>query len=245
VSWRTAKALLQLRREANAYRPGRSTVSDGTIGDADHQTRTSDHNPWVPPPAGGVVTAMDITDDAGTLTKELAEILRAGRDPRIKYVIGERRMFSSYPTSSAPAWTWRPYSGANAHTSHMHVSVQPQPDLFDSTAPWGIAEATGSLEEDAMRQGDSGATVRAWQTRLTEWAGIDVATDGQFGPKTAAATRRWQEMAGLEQTGEVDAVTAMLLGATRAGNELTEHARDRALHGDGGAHTHEATVRMT
>src|SRR5688500_3284745 len=63
VRWRVAKSLLTLRDEVNQAAPQRSKASDGTIGDAAHCRRQSDHNPWVRDGNIGVVTAMDITDD--------------------------------------------------------------------------------------------------------------------------------------------------------------------------------------
>lgn len=90
MEWRVAKALLQLRAQVDAKFPGRSTASDGTIGDANHASRASDHNPWVTDKHGGhVVTAMDITHDPahGFDSYAFAEQLRQRRDPRIKSVI--------------------------------------------------------------------------------------------------------------------------------------------------------------
>lgn len=140
-SWRTARSLQTLDREIDRRWPGRPTGADGFIGDQDHQARTSDHNAWVLPPKGGVVTAGDWTDfviDGKEMNVVLAEHLRRSRDPRIKYVICNGRMFSSYATSRFPAWTWRPYSGPNGHFKHLHLSVQAASGLFDSTAPWGL-----------------------------------------------------------------------------------------------------------
>jgi hypothetical protein len=140
VSWRVAKSLNVLLGQVNAAWPSRSKTSDGSIASGAHTLAnpSSDHEPWVPPPAGGVVTARDFTHDpkSGADMARLAETLRASKDPRIKYVIWDRRMFSSYPTSSSAAWTWRSYTGKNPHTAHLHVSVQPSPGLFDLSSPW-------------------------------------------------------------------------------------------------------------
>ena len=138
MSYRLAKSLETLRGQVDASAPNRSKISDGWIGDADHASRTSDHNPWVPPPEGGVVTAIDLTHDPrnGADMVGIAETLRESKDSRIKYVIFQGRMFSSYASSGYDAWTWRPYSGVNAHAAHMHVSVQPSG--YDSTRKWSI-----------------------------------------------------------------------------------------------------------
>lgn len=132
--WRLAASLDALRSTVNAMAPDRSKLSDGTIGDAAHATRASDHNPWVEHEARGVVTAMDITHDParGCDAGALAESLREGRDPRIKYVIFDHRIFSA----TVQPWQWRPYSGANPHSHHMHISVGSTVDQFDNVAPW-------------------------------------------------------------------------------------------------------------
>jgi hypothetical protein len=131
--YRTAKSLGVLYDQVNALAPHRKRGYDGTIGDAAHAARKSDHNPN----AAGVVTAMDLTNDpAGGLDAlKLAEALRHSRDPRIKYVIHAGRIFSA----KVQPWVWRPYLGADAHQHHVHVSVDADPALYDSTAPWKIA----------------------------------------------------------------------------------------------------------
>ena len=59
MSWRLARSLAVLRSQINDLSPNRSKISDGTIGNQEHASRVSDHNPN----AAGVVTAMDITHD--------------------------------------------------------------------------------------------------------------------------------------------------------------------------------------
>ena len=138
MGWRVARSLDTLLEQINELAPSRSTISDGSIGDAAHATRDSDHNPWCGP---GVVTARDYTHDpdAGADMHKIAEALRQSRDPRIKYVIWDKRMFSSYPTSTSSAWEWRPYTGINLHTQHMHVSVNCAASQ-DSTVRWNIQQ---------------------------------------------------------------------------------------------------------
>lgn len=134
--------------EASILWPSRRTSSDGICASATHTSQNpgSDHEPRVIINGHGYATAFDLSDDkpAGCDADFLVEQLRINRDPRIKYVIAERRMFSSYPTSTHPAWTWRPYSGSNPHSSHVHVSVN-QDFMFDMSPWWGPL-----LEEDDM-----------------------------------------------------------------------------------------------
>jgi hypothetical protein len=116
--------------------PSRSKASDGTIGDAAHRTRDSDHNPWVTDGGVGVVTAMDITHDPDD-NCDAAAIVQAliqSRDTRIKYIIWNRTITSSI----TQPWVTRPYGGKNPHTKHFHLSVRPEKSAYDSTTPWEI-----------------------------------------------------------------------------------------------------------
>lgn len=141
MSWRIARCIRTLLDEVNAEFPGRSRVSDGTIGDAAHASRSSDHNPWVRDGNGGVVTAVDITHDpgAGLDAGQLAEYLRGlavAGDPRVKYVISNGRIANPAIQRGA----WRRYTGPNAHRHHVHLSVSSEKKHYDSTDGWGIAE---------------------------------------------------------------------------------------------------------
>lgn len=140
TDWRVAKSLLHLRNQVNAKAPGRSKASDGTIGDARHRSRSSDHNPWVLDGTIGVVTAMDITHDAGhgCDAGELAKAIVASRDNRVKYVIWNKQISSSLPQGGKPAWHWRPYGGSNPHSKHCHISVNSEKSRYDSERNWVI-----------------------------------------------------------------------------------------------------------
>ena len=127
--WILAKSLITLLTQVNVMAPRRSKASDGTIGDEAHATRASDHNPN----GRAVVTALDITHDPknGCNAGVIAEGLRASKNPRIKYVIWNRRIFSS----TVSPWRWRAYDGANPHTKHVHISVN---DEMADDYPWKI-----------------------------------------------------------------------------------------------------------
>jgi len=116
--------------------PARSKASDGTIGDAAHATRSSDHNPWVIDGDIGVVTAIDITNDVagGCSAQKIVDALVTSKDARIKYIIWNRKIVSS----TVSPWDWRPYSGKNPHNHHFHVSVLPAKERYDATDPWQI-----------------------------------------------------------------------------------------------------------
>lgn len=135
MAWRLANSLDQLRKQVNSTWPNRSKASDGTIGDTAHSARASDHNPN----SAGVVQALDITHDpaGGCDAGKLAELLRLSKDPRIKYIISNKRIAASYATNGALPWAWRPYAGTNPHNKHCHVSVMDDATYYDSIRPWG------------------------------------------------------------------------------------------------------------
>lgn len=116
-----APACVAALRDATARWPSRSRVSDGIMGDARHQASKSDHN---------LGNAVDITHDprSGCDGGVIADM--AQRDPRTAYVIWDRRIWSR----AREAEGWRPYSGSNPHTHHVHISVRA--DARDDSSPW-------------------------------------------------------------------------------------------------------------
>jgi hypothetical protein len=127
-------ALVRLRLEVNALWPNRSKASDGWIGDTAHSARKSDHNPDYS--AGGIVRAIDVTNDGINVDKFVSCVIR---DVRTRYVITRGRI-----------WTrengWQKYTGSNGHYHHVHVSVRstkiPRYDL--QAHAWGLASTAAN-----------------------------------------------------------------------------------------------------
>lgn len=141
--WRVAKSLLKLRDQINAKFPDRKKASDGTIGDTAHCPGTSDHCPQIPDGGVSVVAAMDITHDPahGVDSEAIAEKLRQGEDPRIKYIISNKKIANHKALDGKPPFAWRPYTGSNPHDKHFHISVKPGktgPDGYDTETAWVI-----------------------------------------------------------------------------------------------------------
>lgn len=134
--WRLAESLKRLREQINEAYPSRDKSSDGSIGDENHASRKSDHNPWVKDKNGiGVVTAIDIDRDFndGHDARELVAALQASKDKRLKYLIFERKI-----TVKGDITQWKPYTGVNAHNHHVHISVSANPALYDDTTEWQL-----------------------------------------------------------------------------------------------------------
>ena len=127
MSWRNAPSVAAGLAQATKCWPSRSRASDGTIGDAAHAARVSDHNP----DSNGIVHAFDLTHDpahsvdCALLSTGLVHV----RDRRIKYIIWNRRI------CEAPSWIWKPYQG-QPHDHHMHVSIHHTAAAENDTSPW-------------------------------------------------------------------------------------------------------------
>jgi hypothetical protein len=118
-----APACKRALADATAKWPSRSRASDGIMGDAAHQLRPSDHN---------LGNAVDVTHDPGagcdgTLLAELALT-----DDRVTYVIWNRRIKSR----ARAAEGWRPYTGTNPHTHHVHISIDAAKRVDARPWPW-------------------------------------------------------------------------------------------------------------
>lgn len=138
--WTLAPSLTAMRYELDRLWPKRSTASDGTIGDKDHSARESDHNP----DERGIVHARDVTHDPanGVDCGALVGIVVAHRDPRIKLIIWDSRIWRSYnrpATTTRPylaAWHPEKYTGPDPHTKHAHFSVLSTPTGENDTSYW-------------------------------------------------------------------------------------------------------------
>lgn len=114
-------AVLAALRDADKRWPKRKRASDGTLGDASHAARKSDHNPQygkdgqvsVP------VLAVDITHDPASGADGAVIAAAACEDPRTAYVIWNGGIYNQ-----SIADKWRPYNGDNKHTHHVHISIK-------------------------------------------------------------------------------------------------------------------------
>lgn len=235
MTWRLARSLEVLRDQINTAAPGRSKASDGGIGDAAHASRASDHNPWIKDGAQGVVTAIDITHDpaAGVDCAAIAEVLKAGGDARIKYVIWNRRIWNPEIESG-----WRPYNGTNPHDKHVHVSVKPAKAHYDDPRPWQWQRPAPALAIDGARIGNQGPLIVAYQDRLQSLGYAVGRIDGVYGSRMRAAVLAFQAENRLVTSGDIDAATRVALNSAEArrmpvGDRAAETEEDLAKAGSG------------
>ena len=132
-----APTLRALWEQVHARWPDQ-TRFDGIMGDQAHQARKSDHN-------DGNAIDIGIIPESGPLGYQLVgELIR---DPRCKYVIWDRRIWT-------PDRGWHSYTGASAHTEHVHLSIPAW--ARDDMRPW-----LTTVEEADMTPGETEALIEA------------------------------------------------------------------------------------
>ncbi len=137
-TWYLAPSLNVLRDEIDAAYPHRQKKMDGTIGDAAHAARDSDHNPN----ARGSVNALDV-DEIGI--DAWALVACAILDDRTNYVIYEGRIWQR-----KHRFTPRPYKGLNAHKQHVHISILQTRQAEQDVRPWGSNSNDNTEKENDM-----------------------------------------------------------------------------------------------
>ena len=219
MTWRLANALVQLRAELDAQYPNRDKSYDGTVsGDGESDSATSDHNPWVKDADGvGVVRAFDFTA-AAMPAPDLAEhLFQLGKNGDARLTDTGCVIYNSRISSSD--WSqWIDYTGSNTYTNYVHVSLSRNQLGYDSQESWGIVPAEvdpesvrvnvlpqpvyvepvpvidfpDSASSITVQWGNSGPVVSEVQTALNN-AGYYCTVNGEFGPETDAALRKFQQ----------------------------------------------------
>lgn len=145
--WTLAPCLVSLRDEFNDLAPSRDRASDGSIGDAAHSARASDHNP----DENRVVHAIDVDKDLrrpGVDMERVVQFLlarcRSGAEKRLKYIIFRQRIWAK-----SNGWRQQAYTGPNAHKEHAHLSAEYDTKSANSRASWHLAELTEDEVDDA------------------------------------------------------------------------------------------------
>jgi hypothetical protein len=249
--WRVGGAIEKLGRDIDSTAPYRKRTYDGTKGDEAHQQRNSDHNPHIMLGDMGIVTAIDITHDpsGGADMGRLTEALRLAQDPRIRYVIFNRKMYASYWRPHRRAWVWGSYYGSSPHTGHAHFSfLGTQSAYDDDITPYPLQ---ADEEDEAMRRGDNSQDVARLQDALvdTGYASWSKPSDGVYGGGTAAAVAAAQENIGFVVDGDYASAAFMSSIFARQLTALHDHdaryaSLDHGSHGPIAPEPHDHLIKF-
>lgn len=208
--WKLAPCLVELFKEADRRDPSRDHSSDGSIGNAEHSARVSDHNPS----DDGWVCAGDIDDDDDQESPGVDLLLRhlvASKDPRVKYVIRNGTIWKNYPNRGLPPWAPQVYSGVNAHRSHLHISVWNTAQARNDLRPWW------PVEEDDMPLTDADVLKVADATAKVVLARLGLELDDERAEEQAGHNRRRDTLAALFRR---------VLGVPVMANSAEQHKAD-------------------
>lgn len=213
-SYRRAFSLDKLMSQLNTMFPDRDKESDGWIGDLAHSKRKSDHNPWLKDGKGTpVVTGQDIDKDisATVTTSDLLKVFLKNKDPRIKYIIFNGKIYQR-----KNGFIPENYTGPNAHKHHLHLSVAKEESLFDNTNAWlldfqNIPLGVPAKEDEIYKKGSKGTKIEEIQQRLGKLGFFAHEVDGDFGTFTELAVKRFQKSKGLKDDGIVGSLTLKIL----------------------------------
>jgi len=197
ASWYVPVSLLVLRKELDDRWPDRDRRSDGTIGDADHAARKSDHNP----DRRGCIHARDIDADGVHVPTVLAALML---HPSTSYVIHNRRTWARWDL-----YRPRRYIGSNPHKAHIHESIQYSSSAESSLVRWSpITMAVGSpTVPPTIAKGSLAAVTVRYAQALLNGQGSSLVLDGDFGIRTLAETRVFQTWAKISVDGIIGPVT--------------------------------------
>lgn len=147
---RPAKSLTQLQRELNDVWPTRQ-ADLGFVTGYKSASNFTGHNPN----DQGIVMAYDIgtyvdgqiNEPAG---RALADFLRTDCNEKLEYIIHDMSEGAPRPmiAGNHTNWEWVDYTGADAHSNHIHISIVDlywgdptavPASVYDSESSWGIA----------------------------------------------------------------------------------------------------------
>lgn len=215
AEWELIDSAESLRTEFNVLAPDRDKSSDGSIGDSDHASSSSDHNPdetgatpFEDADNINEVHAIDVTaklNKPGWTMQKAVDIIvdrhANGRDNRLQNVI-----YNGYIWSASWEWTKRKYTGKNQHKLHAHFGFKYTTAQERNTSSWGLLEE-GRMYVNLPRKGDSGESVRYWQYLMSRIKSLypkenipNITVDGQYGPATAGLVKKLWEILGGEGT---------------------------------------------
>lgn len=185
ATWVVNRGLAPCIRDVKRKYPG---IVVYTIGDEEHQSRASDHNPN----KAGRVNAADYMlfkgssfgyADARWLSRRLIQ------DGRTKYVIYNREIWH------ANSQEWKEYTLPNPHTDHIHHSVWDSAFKDDSDWPLELRKLEMNKVDGYgvphLEYGMDDRDYTGYNSIERVQRMVGATPDGVYGPQTVRALQRW------------------------------------------------------
>lgn len=214
-----APSLVRQRNEINKLRPNRDKRSDGWIGDSSHAARPSDHNPdWnAPGKRRGIVRATDTDQDGIDVKSFLRDVIQ---HPATYYAICD-----GYIYSRTYNFAKRKYNGTNGHFSHVHTSILSTMAAEWSARVWfenpvgrslrrkiSISKVRTAFARAKKNQTTSNITYgKHIQTMLKKKGCNPGRIDGNIGPATLAAYRKFEKQMGFKYANGLPTTRELLI----------------------------------
>ena len=108
------------------------------------------------------------------------------------------------------------FDHSQASSNKSPATATSEPTYSGTSQPSREAPRTSpsSMSTSTAHPAASSEELRQAQQRLKDDGDYTGTVDGKFGPKTAAALKKFQQSNGLQQSGELDSQTASKLGVT-------------------------------
>jgi hypothetical protein len=148
----------------------------------------------------------------------MSQTLVKHRDRRFGYMIWNRRIISA----TVQPWVWRPYTGKDPHTGHIHLTVNDKHE--NDNSPWNLGGKAYKYTElkgyglPVLKYGMDDTDFNGYNAvgraqSLLNYLGAKLTVDGNYGPATMAAVKRelggdgkvidipdWVRLAGLSRS---------------------------------------------
>ena len=150
----------------------------GIWGDKKHRARKSDHN------SGDALDIGITSPEQGTQIAQ--KLIKEAQDRNISYIIWNKQIWNPSVSND-----WRPYSGENDHTSHVHVSFNRNPESLGQISlthnnPLNIHQGDFAQKYNGKQGSKDGNGFVSMFPDLN--TGIQAAKDLLFGPDYSSLT---------------------------------------------------------
>lgn len=195
----------------------------GIWGDKKHRARKSDHNSG---------DALDIGITSPEQGNQIAQkLIKEAQDRNISYIIWNKQIWNPSVSND-----WRPYSGENDHTSHVHVSFNRNPESLGQISlthnnPLNIHQGDFAQKYGGKQGSKDGNGFVSMFPDLN--TGIRAAKDLLFGPNYSSLTisearNKWVK-GDTTTTSESSSHIVRAMGGNKKISDLSDAEKEKLL----------------